>query len=79
VYVRYSAAIHTLPGNHRSICSNARVEAGGAPRASDPGDYSAPSLFKALETQLNLKLVKAKDVPVTMLVVDHAEQTPSEN
>ena len=47
--------------------------------ASDPGDYSAPSLFKALEKQLNLRLVKAKDMPVTMLVVDHAEQTPSEN
>jgi uncharacterized protein (TIGR03435 family) len=52
---------------------------GPGPGASDPGDYSAPSLFKALEKQLNLKLVKAKDVPVTMLVVDHAEQTPSEN
>ncbi len=52
---------------------------GGAAAASDPGNYSAPSLFKALEKQLNLKLVKAKDVPVTMLIVDHAEQTPSEN
>jgi uncharacterized protein (TIGR03435 family) len=52
---------------------------GGASRASGPGDYSAPSLFKALEKQLNLRLLRAKDVPVTMLFVDHAEQTPSEN
>jgi uncharacterized protein (TIGR03435 family) len=52
---------------------------GGAPSASDPADYSVPFLFKALEKQLNLKLVKTKNVPVTVLVVDHADQMPSEN
>jgi len=52
---------------------------GRVPAASDLGDASAPALFKALEKQLNLKLVKTKNVPVTMLVIDHADQTPSEN
>ena len=51
------------------------MSAGGG----DPANYSASSLFTALEKLLNLKLVKTKDVPVTVLVVDHAEQTPSEN
>jgi uncharacterized protein (TIGR03435 family) len=58
---------------------NLRGLSGGASSASDPGDYSVPFLFKALEKQLNLKLVKTKNVPVTVLVVDHADQMPSEN
>jgi len=39
---------------------------------------SAPDVFKALESQLSLRLVKSK-VTVDMLVVDHIEKVPTEN
>jgi uncharacterized protein (TIGR03435 family) len=49
-----------------------------SPHASpDPG--GAPTLFNALPRQLGLKLVKVRNVPVTFLVVDHAEQIPMDN
>jgi uncharacterized protein (TIGR03435 family) len=43
--------------------------------ASDPG----PTLFSAVEKQLGLKLRKTGDVRVAVLVVDRANQIPSEN
>jgi uncharacterized protein (TIGR03435 family) len=46
--------------------------------ASDPGS-GLPNIFNALEKQLGLKLVKVKDVPVDVLVIDHAEKVPTEN
>jgi uncharacterized protein (TIGR03435 family) len=49
----------------------------GAGVSSDP--TGAPSLFSALQKQLGLRLVKAGNLPVTFLVVDNAEQTPTEN
>ncbi len=38
-----------------------------------------PTLFTALEKQLGLKLVKAKGVPVDVLVIDHVDRVPTEN
>jgi uncharacterized protein (TIGR03435 family) len=38
-----------------------------------------PSIMGALEEQLGLKLVKAKGVPVDVLVVDHVDKEPTEN
>jgi uncharacterized protein (TIGR03435 family) len=38
----------------------------------------APNLFKALESQLGLRLEKGK-IAVEMLIVDHIEKTPTEN
>jgi uncharacterized protein (TIGR03435 family) len=50
-----------------------------APSGPPAGRYaSAPDLFKAVESQLGLKLEKGK-IPVEMLVVDHIEKSPSEN
>jgi uncharacterized protein (TIGR03435 family) len=46
--------------------------------ASDPGS-GLPNIFTALEKQLGLKLVKTKDVPVDVLVIDHAEKVPTGN
>jgi uncharacterized protein (TIGR03435 family) len=46
------------------------------PTASDPTD--GVSIFDAVEKQLGLKLVKQKR-PAIVFVVDHIEQTPSEN
>jgi uncharacterized protein (TIGR03435 family) len=48
------------------------------PAVSDPGEVG-PTLFNALEKQLGLKLVKAKNVPVDILVIDHADKVPTEN
>jgi uncharacterized protein (TIGR03435 family) len=46
--------------------------------ANDPGS-GLPNIFNALEKQLGLKLVKVKDVPVDVIVIDHAEKAPLEN
>jgi uncharacterized protein (TIGR03435 family) len=45
--------------------------------ADSPG--GEPSIFAALQKQLGLKLVKVKDVPVDMIVVDHVEKAPTAN
>jgi uncharacterized protein (TIGR03435 family) len=51
--------------------------ADGMPVASDPsGD--ARSFFAAFE-KLGLRLVKVKDVPVDVLVVDSADKVPTES
>jgi uncharacterized protein (TIGR03435 family) len=47
-----------------------------APAASEP--LAGYSLFEALEKQLGLKLEKQKR-PVQVIVIDHIEQTPTEN
>jgi len=47
----------------------------GAPLASDP----AADIFTAVEKQLGLKLVKVRDIPVEMLIVDSAGKVPTEN
>jgi len=50
-------------------------------RAQDalgPGS-GLPNIFKALEQQLGLKLVKAKDIPLDTIVVDQAERIPAGN
>lgn len=49
-----------------------------APAASDPVD-AGPNIFTALQKQLGLKLTKVADVPVEVMIVDHADRTPTEN
>jgi uncharacterized protein (TIGR03435 family) len=51
---------------------------GSAPDPLGPGS-GLPSIFKALEQQLGLRLVKTKDILVDTIVVDHAEQMPLGN
>jgi len=50
----------------------------GEATPSDPGD-GGPNIFTALETQLGLKLVKMKSVPVDVLVIDHLDKAPTDN
>jgi uncharacterized protein (TIGR03435 family) len=38
-----------------------------------------PTLFEALEKQLGLKLVKTKDVPGDVVVIDHLDKAPTAN
>jgi uncharacterized protein (TIGR03435 family) len=52
---------------------------GGEPPASADLDSGLPDLFSALEKQLGLRLVKAKEVPVDVIVIDHLEKIPTEN
>jgi uncharacterized protein (TIGR03435 family) len=49
--------------------------------AEDPLGASSglPNIFKALEQQLGLKLVKAKDIPLDSIVIDQAEKVPAGN
>lgn len=45
---------------------------------SDPG-AGGPNIFAALESQLGLKLAKARSVSVDMLVVDRCDKVPTDN
>jgi uncharacterized protein (TIGR03435 family) len=54
--------------------------AGGVETPADPmGGGGGPTLAAALEKQLGLTLKKVKDLPVDMIVVDHADKVPAEN
>jgi uncharacterized protein (TIGR03435 family) len=52
--------------------------ASAAGEGIEPGS-GLPNIFRALEQQLGLKLVKTKNVPRDTIVVDHAERIPSGN
>jgi uncharacterized protein (TIGR03435 family) len=54
----------------------------GAPPSSESDSeptIDVPNLFAALEKQFGLRLVRAKAVPVDVIVVDHADKVPTEN
>jgi uncharacterized protein (TIGR03435 family) len=50
---------------------------GPKPPSADPGDL-APALFTALQQQVGLRLDQTKEA-FDLLVIDHAEKTPTEN
>jgi uncharacterized protein (TIGR03435 family) len=54
------------------------TEPGSTQAAPDPADV-APNIFTAVQQQLGLKLTKAPDVQVDVLIIDHIEQKPTEN
>jgi uncharacterized protein (TIGR03435 family) len=52
----------------------------GEGRSVETDDGSGlPDLFKALEKQLGLRLVKVKGIPLDAIVIDRAEKVPLEN
>ena len=59
------------------------LEFTGVVRPADAADAAAsepgPTVFYAIEKQLGLRLRKVKEVPVDVVVVDHAEKVPTEN
>ena len=64
-------------GTPFNVPGAARDQGTGAATAPDPGE--GPNIFTAVQQQLGLKLTKVKDVPVDVLIIDHADQTPTEN
>jgi uncharacterized protein (TIGR03435 family) len=50
----------------------------GPPNRTDAPE-SAPNIFAAIQKQLGLKLVKIKEIPVDVIVVDHVDKTPTDN
>jgi uncharacterized protein (TIGR03435 family) len=58
--------------------TGAPANGGEPPSAADP-DSGLPDLFSALEKQLGLRLVKAKEVPLDVVVIDRIDKVPTEN
>jgi uncharacterized protein (TIGR03435 family) len=69
------ASTLVMPGISSSVPA---ADNGATPIASDPGQ-GGPNIFTAVEKQLGLKLVKVKEVPVDVLIVDNADKVPTEN
>jgi uncharacterized protein (TIGR03435 family) len=52
--------------------------AGDLPNLTD-SDSVGTNIFVALQKQLGLKLVKVKDIPLDVIIVDHVDKIPAEN
>ncbi len=50
------------------------IPANGAPAGSD-----GPTIFEAVERQLGLKLVRSREIPLEVLVIDRADRLPAAN
>ena len=64
------------PAQFAQLAARTANTAGAANDAADP--IGGVSLFEAVEKQLGLKLVEQKR-PVSVLVIDHIEQQPTDN
>jgi uncharacterized protein (TIGR03435 family) len=58
--------------------SGVRNGPAGAPQKDSAAEL-LPGLLTALQDQLGLKLVRVKEVPLNMLVIDHIEKIPTDN
>jgi uncharacterized protein (TIGR03435 family) len=65
-------------GDRAIVLGPAAQSAPGAPGETEPGS-GLPNIFKALERQLGLNLVKVKDIPKDTIVIDQAERIPVGN
>jgi len=52
---------------------------GAGDESSMPEADSAPTLVQAIQSQLGLRLVESRKVPIDVVVVDHAEKVPTVN
>jgi uncharacterized protein (TIGR03435 family) len=53
--------------------------AADSPAAADTVGSALPNIFVAFEKQIGLKLVKTKDIPLDVIVVDHVDKIPTGN
>ncbi len=69
----------------RFSCNGCQSGAANGAFAAPPGPTDSdssgglPNIFVALQRQLGLKLVKVKDIPLDVIVVDHVDKTPTAN
>ena len=54
-------------------------DAPAAESATEPVGGESPRIFEAIEKQLGLKLVKVKDIPMDVIVVDRVDKVPTAN
>jgi uncharacterized protein (TIGR03435 family) len=66
------------PAQLATMLANRPPDAAGAAGAAAADPIGGVSLFEAVEKQLGLKLVEQKR-PVSILVIDHIEQQPTDN
>jgi uncharacterized protein (TIGR03435 family) len=71
-----ASMVRGMAGSETRRAAGTVESSDGAHEASDP--TGAMSLFEALEKQLGLKLERQKR-PISVLVIDHVERTPTEN
>jgi uncharacterized protein (TIGR03435 family) len=72
----YNFVLSWTPKNKLVAAPAAAPSAAGAPTM--PADPSGLSVFEALDRQLGLKLDEAKK-PMQVLIIDKANQLPTEN
>jgi uncharacterized protein (TIGR03435 family) len=66
----------------RGLGANIAMANGAAPDLPADADTvggGPPNIFLALEKQIGLKLVKSKDIPLDVVVVDHVDKVPTGN
>jgi len=57
-----------------------QAEAGNTPTADTPDpDGGGPTIFSAIQKQLGLRLDKAADIPLEVIVIDSLDKVPTEN
>lgn len=60
-------------------CRGLGVNAAMASEPSDSAGSELPNIFGAMEKQLGLKLVPARDIPLDVIVVDRVDKVPTGN
>ena len=60
-------------------CRSLGANASWATTPADPAGSGLPDIFAAIEKQLGLRLVKTKDIPLDVIVVDHVDKIPTGN
>jgi uncharacterized protein (TIGR03435 family) len=63
-------------GANMAMANGAAATAQGT---ADTVGSGLPNIFVALEKQIGLRLVKTKDIPLDVIVVDHVEKVPTGN
>jgi uncharacterized protein (TIGR03435 family) len=71
----YDFTLEFDQGTVQVVVGNRAESAAAAPAYSEPGS-GLPNIFKALDRQLGLQLIKSKDISKDTIVIDHARKIP---